>query len=151
MATYAEGDWFAVPLRERGFAAGVVARANPRGVLLGYFFGPRREHIPTIDELDRLTPEAAIWVSRFGDLHLLEEKWPVIGKLAKWDRDAWPTPTFARHEELTGRTYEVVYADDDPNQLLTERLISRDFAQGLPEDGMAGAGFVELRLTNLLG
>jgi len=41
--SYSEGDWFAVPLRGGGFAAGVIARAMPRkeGVLLGYFFGPR--------------------------------------------------------------------------------------------------------------
>ena len=38
-ASYREGDWFAVPLRDGGYAAGLIARANPKGVLLGYFFG----------------------------------------------------------------------------------------------------------------
>jgi hypothetical protein len=33
--TYSEGDWFAVPLRDDGFALGIVARANPEGRCLG--------------------------------------------------------------------------------------------------------------------
>ncbi len=34
---YSEGDWFAVPLREGGFAVGVIARVMPHkdGILLG--------------------------------------------------------------------------------------------------------------------
>lgn len=32
-----EGDWFAVPLRKGGYAVGLIAHANPDGVLLGYF------------------------------------------------------------------------------------------------------------------
>jgi hypothetical protein len=32
---YREGDWFGVPLRDGGFAAGVIARANPKAALLG--------------------------------------------------------------------------------------------------------------------
>ena len=40
MATvrYREGDWFAVPLRDGGFGVGVIARANPKAALLGYFW-----------------------------------------------------------------------------------------------------------------
>jgi hypothetical protein len=51
-ANYNEGDWFAVPLREGGFAIGVIARVMPRkeGVVLGYFFGPRRNAVPTVEE-----------------------------------------------------------------------------------------------------
>lgn len=40
---YREGSRFAVPLRQGGYAVGLVARVNPRGVLLGYFFGPRHD------------------------------------------------------------------------------------------------------------
>ena len=43
---YREGDWFAVPSRDGGFAVGVIARANPGGVLLGYSFGTLRSEIP---------------------------------------------------------------------------------------------------------
>ena len=66
MPTYGEGDWFAVPLREGGFAAGVVARANPKAVLLGYFFGPRRAAVPSVEEVSRLRPDDAVLVGKFG-------------------------------------------------------------------------------------
>jgi hypothetical protein len=35
---------------QRRFAVGVIARANPRGVLLGYFFGLPRSDVPRLDE-----------------------------------------------------------------------------------------------------
>jgi hypothetical protein len=72
--TYREGDWFAVPLRAGGFAAVIVARAMPgrEGVLLGYFFGPRRDRVPTLDELSALSASDAVLVERFGDLGILD-------------------------------------------------------------------------------
>src|SRR5262249_16153212 len=45
---HAEGECLAIPLRDGGFAIGVVARANATGVLLGYFFGPRRDVVPEL-------------------------------------------------------------------------------------------------------
>ena len=44
---YEEGDWFAVPLQNGGYSLGLVARADGEGGVLGYFFGPRREQLPT--------------------------------------------------------------------------------------------------------
>jgi hypothetical protein len=151
VATNREGDWFAVPLRDGGFAVGLVARANPRGVLLGYFFGPRREAVPKLGDTDGLTPASALLVCTFGDLGLRGGTWPVIDKRGDWDRGSWPMPTFARFEELTGRTYEVTYADDDPNRVIRELRTTHEAAQSFPKDGLAGAAFMELRLTDLLG
>lgn len=51
---YREGECFAVPLRDSGFGAGVIARANPKAAPLGYFFGPRREQAPTLEEMASL-------------------------------------------------------------------------------------------------
>lgn len=44
----------------------------------------------------------------------------------------------------------VTYADEDIGDLIDETRVSDADCRGLPEDGMAGAGFVELRLTRLL-
>lgn len=45
---YREGTWFALPLRKGGYAVGVVARMAPRGrIILAYFFGPKRNQIPS--------------------------------------------------------------------------------------------------------
>lgn len=59
-------------------------------------------------------------------------------------------PAFGRHEELTDRYLRFEYADDDPNSRPDEVEISREEFEHLPEDGLAGFGFTEARLTRLL-
>jgi len=36
-------------LRDGEFAVGLIARAHPGGVLLGYFFGPLRAEVPELE------------------------------------------------------------------------------------------------------
>ena len=57
---------------------------------------------------------------------------------------------FGRHERLSGRSFRVVYADDDPNPVVHEELADSDDLGALPKDGLPGAGAVEIALTNLL-
>lgn len=148
---YTEGDWFAIPLRTGGFALGIVARANPKGILLGYFFGPRRPEQPTLADASGLFPEQAILVGMFGHLGLRGGSWPLLGREPAWDRTTWPTPIFVRYEELTGRSFHVRYDDADPGRLIGETLVAPGVAEQGPTDGLMGAGFVEKRLTSLLG
>lgn len=122
-AHYREGDWFAVPLPEGGFAVGLVARANPGGVLLGYFFGPKRSDVPLLSQLAALRPGDAVLVAGFGHLGLQQGVWPILGRLETWDRRDWPMPVFVRHEELTRRSLRVFYDDDDPNRFIREEPI----------------------------
>ncbi|HVZ87865.1 MAG TPA: immunity 26/phosphotriesterase HocA family protein [Polyangia bacterium] len=147
---YREGDWFSVPLREGGFAVGVVARANPDGVLVGYFFGPRHDAAPTLDDVRDLKPQDAVMVGKFGHLGLTQRKWPVLGRVDGWNRADWPMPVFVRYEELSGRSFRAFYDDDDPNKLLREEQVSPGAAEQGPKDTMMGAGFVEKRLTSVL-
>jgi Immunity protein 26 len=150
LVSYEEGDWFAVPLRDSGFAVGLIARANPKAALLGYFFGPRRVEVPTLDDVARLNPDEAVLVRKFGHLGIVQGEWPLLGRLKDWDRREWPMPVFVRYEELTGRSFRVFYDDSDPNKLLREeRVPPGEAAQG-PKDGLMGAGFAEKVLTNLL-
>ncbi|HET7406962.1 MAG TPA: immunity 26/phosphotriesterase HocA family protein [Mycobacteriales bacterium] len=147
---YREGDWFAVPLREGGYAVGVVARANPKAALLGYFFGPRRDEPPTLDDLRDLKPQDAVVVGKFGHLGLVQGKWPILGRHDDWDRTDWPMPVFVRYEELTGRSFRVFYDDDDPAKMLREEQVTPGTAEHGPRDGLMGAGFVEKVLTREL-
>jgi hypothetical protein len=147
---YREGDWFAVPLREGGFAVGVVARANPGGVLLGYFFGPHRSEVPSLNQLEDLQPGDAVLVRKLGDLGLMQKKWPVLGQLDGWDRREWPMPVFVRYEQLTGRSFKVFYDDNDPNKVIREEQVPPGDAEQGPKDGLMGAGFAEKALTTLL-
>lgn len=145
-----EGDWFAVPLREGGWAVGVVSRANPEGVLFGYFFGPRHTEVPVLDDVVSLTTADAVLVGKFGYLGLRKGNWPILGRLSGWDRTTWPLPALVRCEELTGRSFKVVYDDHDPNKLLREEPIAAGVPEQGPKDGLMGAGFVEKVLTSAL-
>ncbi len=60
---YGEGDWFAVPLRNGGYALGVVARRDGRGGIIGYFFGQKYSAPPSLDEVTSKTATDAILVS----------------------------------------------------------------------------------------
>jgi Immunity protein 26 len=151
-ANYSEGDWFTVPLREGGFAVGVIARAMPgkKGILLGYFFGPRREHVPQLTELSVLSASDAVLVARFGDLGLIEGTWPLLGPIDGWDRNAWPIPAFGRLQELTGRALKLIYDDNDPSWPISEKRIDSQELADLSTDDLFGAGAVEIALTDLV-
>lgn len=147
---YREGDWFAVPLRAGGFGIGLIARANHSGILLGYFFGPRRAGVPSLKEVQNQRPSDACLVGRFGHLGIVQGQWPIFGRLEGWERSAWPMPVFLRREELTGRALNVFYSDDDPGRVVREESIQVSFVIQ-PKDGLMGAGFVEKVLTTTLG
>lgn len=143
---YREGEWFAVPLRTNGYGLGVVARASRRGVILGYFFGPCFERWPSLHDVSWLGSSDAALVGRFGHFGLKRGDWPVLGHVEDWDRARWPMPEFVRYEELTGRSLSVIYDDNDPSRVIGEYPVT----PGVAEPGMIGAGFVEIRLSDLL-
>jgi hypothetical protein len=148
---YAEGDVFAVPLEgDGGYGVGVVARASKKGPTLGYFFGPRRDEVPELSDVQDLEAVDNVLVAKFGDLGLIRGRWPIIGALPGWRREEWPMPAFGRDEQLSGRYLRVEYADDDPNSRPCEIEVSREEFERLPEDGLAGFGFIEARLTRVL-
>ena len=147
---YREGDWFGVPLRDGGFGIGLIARANPGGVLLGYFFGPMRPDVPKLEDVVGLRPDDAVLVRKFGHLGITQGKWPLIGRTVGWERRYWPTPVFVRYEELTGRSFRVYYDDNNPNKVIREEAVPPGEADQAPKDGLMGAGFAEGALTRLL-
>jgi hypothetical protein len=144
-----EGTWFAVPLRSKGFAAGVIARTAPSGgVVLAYFFSSVWDHPPSLDRIRDVRPEAAIRVLRTGDLGFLEGTWPIIGRDPNWRREEWPTPRFIRRDELSQRAWIVQYSDRDPNCVESE--IPTSYDTELEENDLYGSGAVEIVLTRLL-
>jgi Immunity protein 26 len=147
---YREGDWFAVPLLDSGFAAGLIARVNPKGALLGYFFGPRRREMPRLHDVSGLRPGDALLVRKFGHLGIVHGTWPLLGRLDSWEWQDWPTPVFLRYEELTGRSFHVFYDDKTPTKCSVRSRVAPGEAQQAPKDGLMGAGFTEAILTQLL-
>ena len=145
---YHEGSAFRIPLTHGGFARGVVARMAPGGrILLGYFFGPRMFSADT--STSDLLPSQAILVGRFGDLHLVDGKWEIFGEIGGWNRTDWPIPEFIHHDSLCILPDKIVrYSDNDIVRGTREHRPV--IPTGLAEDGLMGAGVVEIKLSRLL-
>src|SRR5205814_817557 len=111
---YEEGMVFAIPLKEGGYSLGVVARiARNGGLLLAYLFGPVRQRVPSLSEVEALSPENAAKVWRIGDTQLVKGKWPVIGILPSWKREKWPVPLFVEVDDLITMTARLVAYEDN--------------------------------------
>lgn len=111
---YREGQFFLVPLQRGLQCVGLIARVPPRGgVLLGYFFGPRRKEPPPPEALASLTAEHAAFVCRFKDVRLYRGEWRLLCAYEPWRRSDWPLPAFHRHDGVENRDWRVEYADDN--------------------------------------
>ena len=149
---YSEGDCFLVNLRKGGYARGVVARTNGKGIVFGYFFGPRIDQEQDARVDTTVVPRQAIFLGLFGDLGLIKREWAVVGKIEPWCRDGWPMPPFVRAEE-GGKTGFITYYDEDSLLFIREEKVplSQVATDPLPDDGLWGYGAIEIRLTKLLG
>lgn len=146
--SFANGTVFLVPLRDRGYAVGVLARNSGEGHAFGYFFGPRIDSGADVD-IDRLEPGDAILIGKFGDLELLRGNWPEVGSIRPWDPSRWPIPPLARIDESAGKAWLSTY-DEDFNCTREEEIRVED-ANYYPYDRLMGSGSVEIRLTKMLG
>jgi len=147
--SYREGDCFALPLRAGGFARGVVVRLDRKGIVLGYFFGPRLASLSEATIDDTLRPEKAVLLARFGDLGLQKGEWRVIGHIDPWDREAWRIPGFLHLDERGDRGF-VRYYDDSLRFVREERVTGSAISLHAPRDALLGYGAAEIRLTKLL-
>lgn len=144
---YHEGSLFLVPLKDHGFAQGLVCRADGKGVVFGHFFGPRIHSAADSLSDVRLEPTKALLSGFFGELGLTKGDWPIVGELAEFERRNWPLPVFVR--EIAGQMY--VREFNDRLEIVSEHKVALD---ALPvttcRDSVMGYGFVEIRLTKLL-
>jgi hypothetical protein len=118
---------------------------------LRILFGPARDVAPELADTAELQPGAAVWVHRFGDIGLHAGTWQVLGQTPDWQRAVWPMPGFVHKDSLVpGRYTRRDYPGEDPGADPVESRVGQDEIAGLAGDGLAGAGFVEQRLTKLL-
>lgn len=145
---YPEGTIFSIPLRQGGFARGIVARVNAKAAcVFGYFYGPKLLS-PFEGGVSEIIPENAIISLVFGDLGLIKREWQIVGQLPNWNREEWGMPDFVRRDPIGKRAWRVRYSDHDPSLVLGEAPV--DFNVSLPENCSWGYGAVELKLTALL-
>jgi hypothetical protein len=117
-------------------------------MLLGYFFEPPLVGPPTIDDTRNLTARDAFYITRFGDLGIIEGQWPVVSDDGIWARDDWPVPTFGRIVDIgQGWACAITYDESELEKTTGEVRISREQALQLPEDGYAGHNWLKLRLV----
>lgn len=147
---YDVGTIFSVPLRDGGYAIGVVARCDHKGLVFGYFFGPRLETIPESVAWRDLKAEKAVLIGQFGDIGLKNGEWKLVGAIEQWNPDVWPMPGFCSAGE-DENVVTISYYDDttfEIKSVITEPR-SAETAK-LPVDRVMGYGAVEIRLTRLL-
>jgi hypothetical protein len=144
----------AVPLNDGGYGLGLAARTSKTAAILGYFFSNRFDTPPKLEDMAIPTHDEVILVVHFGNVGLMQGSWSVIGQMPGWRREDWPMPAFGRKQLGFGigpdLYLRVRYDDDDPAAPLGETRISREEYERLPQDGAAGSGWIEDRLSELL-
>ena len=124
----------------------MVARHNGKGVIFGYFFGPRMIGLNPV--IPRHPSHKILW-GQFGDLGLIKGEWPIVGQDADWRAEDWPMPPFIRVIDGEEAAFMTEY---DPITLRakTEKKCDASLVATHPYDRLMGYGSVELRLTDLL-
>lgn len=117
---------------------------------IAYFFGPR---LATISEgAFTATAAEAFDVQQAGALSLENGRWPIIGRVAPWDREEWPVPPFGRRVPLPqGQCWRVWYDEALSQTTVHLETISLEEWQSLPRDSLGGDGAVEYQVSALLG
>src|SRR5262249_29559740 len=117
---------------------GVIGRVDEPAAF-GFFFGPRRDAPPALNDILPFTPNDAIYSTRFSLPSLSEGDWPIIGALEGWDRRVWAVPVLRRFDELTGRYLGVRY-EEDLFQPVEEFPLesSADASRHIPPAGLVG-------------
>jgi hypothetical protein len=152
---YSEGQWFAVPLIDGGYALGIIVRGSyeTKGGL-GFFFAPRYANIPDATETHHRSSTEAILTAWFGDLGIIEGRWPLVGSTDEFNRDKWPVPKFKRIDPIKRSVGWLVEYSNDAAGLteppVRETVHTAAELTSFPKDGVYGARALEIRLTKLL-
>lgn len=146
---YQRGSIVQVPIADaRRVAVGVIGDLDGRGAILGFFY--LLDTLPANwAELRLLAPQDARLVRHCGDLGLMNGTWTVLIEPAPdFDPTPWQRLEFGLQQELTGlwviRTYAPGVFEAPESRRATE-----EEARALPKDGMAGAGWIEGRLSRI--
>lgn len=117
--------------------------------MLVYLFGPKRDQLPSMDDIQGLRAEQAVKVLRVGDMALVSGHWRVLGQLSDFNPEQWPMPQFLRRADALRRAWRVTYSSNDPGRSEREESVPYE-TTGLETDSLYGYGSAELLLTRLL-
>lgn len=143
-----EGSIFLVPLLNGGYTLGLVARHYKHGTLFYFFkekYATKIEKIP----IEAIRKDNILWVKQGGDGAFIKHTWPILGVLPKWDKDEWPIPVFKTKDILKGFPI-AVFLDERLEEIDRKRITEKEAKQIKWKNGIAGTGYIEEELSELL-
>ncbi len=148
---YEEGSCFAVPLRDGGFARGVITCWNGDNILAGYFFGPRIASLEDLEVDESMVPGLEMLIARFGNIGLKNKSWPMIGQVPHWNRNDWKLPRFLKIDNSSNECRLRTY-DNTTLEFISEEVFSLHEInpENFHRSGLLGHGAVEIILTKQL-
>lgn len=149
---YQEGDWFVVPLNGTGYALGLAARVSIRyNIIAGYFFPPRYNTMPLIENIRTLNAGSAILIGLVSHLGFRQGDWKIIHRPNKWYREEWPLPSFVSIDAVDpSLAYRRQYNEDNLVHMVKEEKIALAEAKNYFSDGLYGYKAMEIYLNSLL-
>lgn len=144
---YSEGSLIAIPLRDKGYGLGLIARKQ-ENIALGYFFKYKSEKIPKEIDPSIISKKNSILIRKFGSLGIDNGSWKIIGQLKEWAKNDWGIPKFKMIDPLTEEAICIEY--NDHLQEVTRSKISKENSKSLYDSSTAGYGAIEIILTKLL-
>lgn len=78
-----------------------------------------------------------------------KQYWKLIGRYNNWNPKDWEVPFFKRKDLVSDKWY-IIFYNDALEEIDSKEVTDLTSLDGCPEDGLAGYGFVEKRLSRLL-
>lgn len=146
---FVPGEWCAIPMPESRWAVGRIVHRQ-QDVIVGYFFGPRREDLPQVSDLKGLTSTGVDEIRKVSDLGLRSGEWPVIGGSRDFDPMVWPVPAFGKPDWAQNQFWRLAYPDNDLKKPPEKVAIGFEEFMHLPVNGVVGHRYVGWWLHRIL-
>lgn len=142
-----EGNIFAVPLVQGGYAIGLIARRHKTSSL-GYFFD--KIYLSPPEELDiaDINNWKVALIGQFSAIGIEEGEWPLLKTNFDFNREEWPIPVLKMQDPLSEKYFAVIYDDTLFNE--ERHLITKEEADKLFGHGVYGYVALEKKLSSIL-
>jgi hypothetical protein len=141
------GNIFSIPLEDKGYLLGLIARQH-KNIALGYFFNNNYLNIPKNIQECIIDKDNVCLIGLFGILGIKNNKWKIIGKLPDWNINDWPLPPLKQQDPLLNIYYKITY--DDTLKEIKRTKINKEEAEKLYSGGIHGYGAIEIILNKTL-
>lgn len=142
-----EGDVFAVPLLQGGFAIGLIAR-NHKTSNLGYFFAKIFTSVPNESDTAGISRWPVALIGQFSAIGIQEGEWPLLKTNFQFNREDWPIPVLKMQEPISEQYFAVIYDDTLFNE--ERHRITKEEADRLFGHGVYGYVALQKKLSSIL-